>query len=94
MSHVKAGGSTQNIKDSQGQRLGVKVYGGQKVKAGGIIVRQRGTKFRAGENVRMGKDDTLWAKTDGVVKFFRKKVKKFNGNLKTAKFVTVEPAKK
>ena len=69
MAHKKAGGSTRNGRDSESKRLGVKVYGGQKIKAGGIIVRQRGTKFRAGFNVGVGKDHTLFAKACGVVRF-------------------------
>ncbi len=69
MAHKKAGGSTRNGRDSEAKRLGVKMYGGQIVKAGNIIVRQRGTKFHAGPNVGMGKDHTLFAKADGVIKF-------------------------
>ena len=72
MAHKKAGGSTRNGRDSESKRLGVKVYGGQKIKAGGIIVRQRGTKFRAGFNVGVGKDHTLFAKASGVVRFCQK----------------------
>ncbi len=69
MAHKKAGGSTKNGRDSESKRLGVKRYGGQVVIAGNILVRQRGTKFHAGENVGCGKDHTLFAKADGVVKF-------------------------
>jgi large subunit ribosomal protein L27 len=69
MAHKKAGGSTRNGRDSQAKRLGVKRFGGQVVTAGSIIVRQRGTKFHAGTNVGLGKDHTLFAKSDGVVKF-------------------------
>ena len=69
MAHKKAGGSSRNGRDSQGQRLGVKKYGGQKVIAGNIIVRQRGTKFYPGENVGLGNDHTLFALADGVVQF-------------------------
>ena len=72
MAHKKAGGSTRNGRDSQSKRLGVKVFGGQKIRAGGIIVRQRGTKFRAGFNVGIGKDHTLFAKASGVVRFVQK----------------------
>ncbi len=72
MAHKKAGGSTRNGRDSESKRLGVKVYGGQTIKAGGIIVRQRGTKFRAGFNVGVGKDHTLFAKASGVVRFVQK----------------------
>ena len=69
MAHKKAGGSTRNGRDSESKRLGVKRYGGQVVKAGNIIVRQRGTRIHPGENVGCGKDHTLFAKADGVVKF-------------------------
>lgn len=69
MAHKKAGGSTRNGRDSESKRLGVKRYGGQAVIAGNILIRQRGTKFHAGENVGCGKDHTLFAKADGVVKF-------------------------
>ena len=69
MAHKKAGGSSRNGRDSPGQRLGVKMFGGQAISAGNIIVRQRGTKFFAGENVGMGKDHTLFATTDGTVQF-------------------------
>ena len=69
MAHKKAGGSTRNGRDSESKRLGVKRYGGESVTAGSIIIRQRGTPVRAGVNVGCGKDHTLFAKTDGVVKF-------------------------
>lgn len=69
MAHKKAGGSTRNGRDSESKRLGVKVYGGQAINAGGIIIRQRGTKVHAGVNVGCGRDHTLFAKADGVVKF-------------------------
>jgi large subunit ribosomal protein L27 len=69
MAHKKAGGSTRNGRDSESKRLGVKIYGGQVVNAGNIIVRQRGTKFHPGANVGCGKDHTLFAKSDGVVQF-------------------------
>ncbi len=85
MAHKKAGGSTRNGRDSESKRLGVKRYAGQFVKSGSIIVRQRGTKFHPGENVGCGRDHTLFAKTDGHVKFVAK------GKLKI-KYVTVEPA--
>jgi large subunit ribosomal protein L27 len=65
MAHKKAGGSTRNGRDSESKRLGVKVFGGQQINAGSIIVRQRGTKMHAGENVGMGKDHTLFATSDG-----------------------------
>ena len=69
MAHKKAGGSSRNGRDSHSQRLGVKAFGEQLVSAGSIIVRQRGTKMHAGENVGMGKDHTLYAKADGKVSF-------------------------
>lgn len=69
MAHKKAAGSTRNGRDSHSKRLGVKTFGGQVVKAGNIIVRQRGTQFHAGVNVGMGRDHTLFATADGVVKF-------------------------
>ena len=72
MAHKKAGGSSRNGRDSAGRRLGVKKYGGEKVIAGNIIVRQRGTKFHPGENVGIGKDHTLFALTTGAVNFRRK----------------------
>ena len=70
--HHKGGGSTKNGRDSNAKRLGVKVTDGQSILAGGIIVRQRGTRIHAGENVGVGSDDTLFALTDGVVRFERK----------------------
>jgi len=72
MAHKKGQGSTQNNRDSAGRRLGVKKIGGQKVVAGNIIYRQRGTKIHPGNNVGMGKDHTLYALIDGVVKYERK----------------------
>lgn len=69
MAHKKAGGSSRNGRDSAGQRLGVKRFGDQLVPAGNILVRQRGTKFHAGQNVGMGRDHTLFAKIEGRVKF-------------------------
>jgi len=71
MSHKKAGGSSRNGRDSNGQRRGVKRYSGQKVNAGSIIVRQRGTQIHPGENVGLGRDYTIFAKIDGIVAFER-----------------------
>jgi large subunit ribosomal protein L27 len=85
MAHKKAGGSTRNGRDSESKRLGIKVYGGQAVKAGNIIVRQRGTKFHDGVNVGCGRDHTLFATADGKVKFEVK-------GAKNRKYVSVEPA--
>ena len=72
MAQKKGGGSTRNGRDSNAQRLGVKKFGGERVKAGNIIVRQRGTKWHPGENVGKGRDDTLFALADGTVEFRRK----------------------
>ncbi len=72
MAHKKAGGSSRNGRDSPGQRLGVKRFAGQKVRAGNILVRQKGTSIHPGENVGMGRDYTLFAKIDGIVKYERK----------------------
>ena len=69
MAHKKAGGSSKNGRDSESKRLGVKVFGGQAISAGGIIIRQRGTRVHPGVNVGCGKDHTLFAKADGVVRF-------------------------
>ena len=85
MAHKKAGGSTRNGRDSNPKYLGVKRYGGQSIKAGTIIVRQRGTKFHAGQNVGLGRDHTLYALVDGQVKFVTK-------GAKNRKFVMIEPA--
>ena len=71
MAHKKAGGSSRNGRDSESKRLGVKRYGGQSVLAGNILVRQRGTRIHPGHNVGIGKDDTLFAKTTGIVRFER-----------------------
>ena len=83
MVHKKAGGSTRNGRDSESKRLGVKRFGGESVLAGNIIVRQRGTKFHAGNNVGIGKDHTLFALTEGKVKFEVK-------GPKNRKFVSIE----
>jgi large subunit ribosomal protein L27 len=77
MAHKKAGGSSRNGRDSNGQRRGVKLYSGQVARGGAIIVRQLGTRVYPGDNVGMGKDFTLFAKTDGVVKFEDRGRKKF-----------------
>lgn len=82
MAHKKAGGSTRNGRDSESKRLGVKRYGGETVRAGSIIVRQRGTKFHAGTNVGCGRDHTLFATADGLVRFESK-------GPKNRKFVSV-----
>lgn len=92
MAHKKAAGSTRLGRDSRAQRLGVKVFGGQMVTAGGILVRQRGAKFHAGENVGKGGDDTLFALETGKVKFQEKRVTAFNENKAKRTFVHVEKA--
>ena len=84
MAHKKAGGSSRNGRDSAGRRLGVKLYGGQEVIPGNIIVRQRGTKFWPGEGVGMGKDHTIFATGDGAVQFHK--------GLKNCTFISVMPA--
>lgn len=91
MAHKKAAGSTRLGRDSRAQRLGVKIFGDQFVTAGGIIIRQRGTKFHPGENVGIGKDDTLFASIAGNVKFQEKKVVAFTGNKAKRTFVHVFP---
>ncbi len=77
MAHKKGGGSSKNGRDSAAQRLGIKRFGGQIVKAGEILVRQRGTKYHPGTNVGMGKDNTLFAKTEGTVEFLVKNHRKY-----------------
>ncbi len=91
MAHVKGTGTTHLGRDSQGQRLGIKLYGGQAAKNGNIIVRQRGTQYRAGQNVKRSRNDTLFATVDGTVSFKKKMVKRFNGKLKKTTFVSVLP---
>ncbi|UCH92315.1 MAG: 50S ribosomal protein L27 [Candidatus Aminicenantes bacterium] len=77
MAHKKSGGSAKNGRDSISKRLGVKAFGGQHINAGSIIVRQRGTKFKPGKNVGIGKDDTLFALASGVVRFIDRNKRKF-----------------
>lgn len=89
MAHKKAGGSTRLGRDSKAQRLGVKVFGGQEVPAGAIILRQRGTKFHPGVNVGKGNDDTLYALKAGTVEFKEKRVVAFNENKEKRTFVSV-----
>jgi large subunit ribosomal protein L27 len=89
MSHKKAGGSTRLGRDSNAQRLGVKAHDGEVISKGSIIVRQRGTRFHPGKNVRKGSDDTLFALTNGKVKFTERKKMRFDGKLAKAKFVDV-----
>jgi len=89
MAHKKAGGSTSLGRDSHSQRLGVKLQDGQYAKAGSIIIRQRGTKYHPGTNVKKGKDDTLFSTITGIVKFTTKKLVKFDTKLKETKVVNV-----
>ena len=84
MAHKKGAGSSRNGRESESKRLGVKLYGGQVVKAGNILIRQRGTVHHPGKNVGMGKDHTLFAMTDGTVKFSRKRDNR--------SYVSIEPA--
>jgi large subunit ribosomal protein L27 len=93
MAHKKAGGSTSLGRESQSKRLGVKVADGQFTREGSIIVRQRGTRVFPGKNVAKGTDDTLYAKTDGIVKFSSRKKRAFTGNLRWIKIVNVVPSK-
>ena len=89
MAHKKAQGSTSNGRDSKAKRLGVKKSDGQAVKAGQIIIRQNGTKWRPGVNVKKGKDDTLYAAVDGTVKYKKKQLPNFHGALKLKTLVEV-----
>ena len=89
MAHKKAGGSTSLGRDSVSKRLGVKVFGGQKVTAGAIIVRQKGEKYQAGENVGVGGDYTLFAAKSGEVKFAKKAITSFSGSKKEKTVVNV-----
>jgi len=93
MSKTKQGGSSRLGRDSAAQRLGIKISSGQDVKIGMIIVRQRGTKYLLGKNVKKGSDDTIYAMKDGVVKFSSKSKKLFNGKRRIAKAISVLPAK-
>ncbi len=92
MAHTKAAGSTRLGRDSQPKYLGVKLFAGQKAKSGSILVRQRGTKFIPGKNVRRGTDDTLYSVAEGIVKFATKKLLKFDGAKRLTKIVSVMPA--
>jgi len=89
MAHVKAKGTSKLGRDSRSKRLGVKIFGGQKVSPGQIIVRQRGSKYYAGVGVGRGEDDTIFAKKEGRVDFKSKKVRGFTGRLKEKTFVLV-----
>jgi len=89
VAHTKAKGTTKLGRDSESQRLGVKIYGGSVIKCGQIIVRQRGTAVMAGDGVKTGKDDTLYAVKDGVVQFKKVRYLNFNGNKKIKQRVSV-----
>ena len=93
MSKTKQGGSSRLGRDSAAQRLGIKVSAGEKVKTGMIIIRQRGTRYLLGKNVKKGSDDTIYAMKDGVVKFGTKSKLLFNGTKRLAKIVSIIPAK-
>jgi len=89
MAKTKQGGSSRLGRDSASQRLGIKAYAGEKVKTGMIIIRQRGTKYLTGKNVKMGSDNTIYAMKDGVVRFSSKTKKLFDGSRRAAKVVSV-----
>jgi len=93
MAHTKAGGSTRLGRESQSKRLGVKKFGDQLVKAGNILIRQRGSKWAAGENTKVGGDDTIYATTAGHVKFQKKAQRKFTGKKAEKTIVSVVPEK-
>lgn len=90
MAKTKSAGATKLGRDSQPKYLGVKLFEGQKAKTGMIIIRQRGTKFIPGRNVRRGRDDTLYAQKEGVVKFKTRRIRRFDNSQRTAKVVNVE----
>jgi large subunit ribosomal protein L27 len=91
MAHKKAGGTTSLGRDSISKRLGVKIYGGQFAEAGNVIIRQRGTKYHLGKNMKKGADDTLYALVNGIVEFKTKKVREFTGKLVERIFVAIIP---
>ena len=90
MAHTKAAGSTRLGRESHSKRLGVKLFDGEKVAAGNVIVRQRGSKWLPGDNVRRGSDDTLYASKNGVIRFLTKKIKSFDGSRRIVKVVKVQ----
>lgn len=92
MAHKKAGGSTQNGRDSVAKRRGVKRFGGQVVNAGEVLIRQKGYRFFPGKNTHVGKDWTIHAAVAGVVRFAQKRREKFNGSMERCTVVSVEPA--
>jgi len=92
MAHKKAAGSTSLGRESESKRLGVKLSDGQWAKTGMIIIRQRGTKYHPGKNVKIGKDDTIFAMANGFVKFSTKKLRKFDNSLVDSKIVSIVPS--
>jgi len=90
MANSKSAGSSRLGRESNAQRLGVKIYNGEKVRAGMIIIRQRGAKFLPGKNVKKGGDDTLYAGKDGVIKYTEKTKKNFNNSKKIVSIVNIE----
>jgi large subunit ribosomal protein L27 len=93
MAKTKQGGSTKLGRDSAAKRLGVKAFAGEFVRIGNIIIRQRGSRYLCGKNVKMGSDNTIYAMKDGVVSFTTKNKKLFNGHRRIAKVVSVNPTK-
>ena len=93
MAHTKAAGTSRLGRDSQPKYLGVKLFAGERAKPGSILVRQRGTKFKPGKNVKRGSDDTLYSIAEGIIQFATKNIKKFDGNKREAKIVNVIPGK-
>lgn len=91
MAHTKSGGSTKLGRDSAAQRLGVKRQDGTLVNAGEVLIRQRGARYIAGNNVKRGKDDTLYASASGIVKFFRKTKKRFDNSSRRGTVIAVTP---
>ena len=89
MAHRKAGGSAKNLRDSNPKYLGIKVNNGQKIKKGGIIVKQRGTKFIAGKNTKVSKDHSIFALADGTVNYSNKRKKSYDNKIVTRKLVSV-----
>ncbi len=90
MAHTKAGGTTRNTRDSGPKYLGIKLFAGETAQAGSILVRQRGTKYLPGKNVRRGRDDTLYSTSRGIVKFSTKRKINFDGRKKSLSLVSVE----
>jgi large subunit ribosomal protein L27 len=93
MAHTKAAGTSRLGRDSQPKYLGVKLFAGERAQPGSIIIRQRGTKFKAGKNVKRGQDDTLYSVASGIVQFATKKLTKFDRNRRESKIVNVIPGK-